>query len=376
MTSDDTGARRIRIGLLFGGRSAEHDVSLRSALTIIDALDPEKFDILPIGITRSGQWLSGGDPMRALTSASPMFHVGSGEESSDETLDASATSALVSQAGSSASMSVPNGITESVDIVFPALHGPMGEDGTVQGMLELAGVPYVGSGVLGSAVAMDKAVTKTVLEQAGLPQVPWRLVIRKDWRRDPAGTRDWIATSIGFPCFVKPANMGSSVGISKVHGIDEFDTAMELATFHDRRIVIEQGVPAREIEIAVLGNDEPIASVAGEVRPRGEYYDYNAKYVDDTAELIIPAPVDADLLGYLQGLAVDAFKALDLAGLARVDFFIERNTDRVFINEINTLPGFTSISMYPMLWEASGVPIGELIDRLIQLALERHAERC
>lgn len=375
MPSDETGTRRIRIGLLFGGRSAEHDVSLRSALTIMNALDPEKFDIMPIGITRSGQWLSGGDPMRALTAASPMFHIGSREDSSEETLDAIATSALVSRAGSLASASVPSGIADAVDIVFPVLHGPMGEDGTVQGMLELAGVPYVGSGVLGSAVAMDKAVTKTVLEQAGLPQVPWRLVTRKEWRRDPAVARDWIASSIGFPCFVKPANMGSSVGISKVHGIDEFDAAMELAAFHDRRIVVEQGVAAREIEIAVLGNDEPIASVAGEVRPKGEFYDYSAKYVDDTAELIIPASLEADLLGYLQGLAVDAFKALDLAGLARVDFFIERETDRVFINEINTLPGFTSISMYPMLWEASGVPIAELLDRLIQFALERHAER-
>jgi D-alanine-D-alanine ligase len=375
MTHDENGPRRIRIGILFGGRSAEHDVSLRSAQTIMNALDPEKFDIMPIGITRSGQWLSGGDPMQALTAASPMFHLGSGEDASSESLGASETSTLVARAGSSASGSVPTGITDSVDIVFPALHGPLGEDGTVQGMLELAGVPYVGSGVLGSAVAMDKAVTKTMLEQAGLPQIPWRLVTRKAWRQDPDSIRAWIAESIGFPCFVKPANMGSSVGISKVHGVDEFDPAMDLAAYHDRRIVIEQGVNAREIEIAVLGNDDPIASVAGEIRPRGEFYDYDAKYIDDTAELIVPAAVDPDLLGYMQGLAVDAFKALDLAGLARVDFFIERNTDRVFINEINTMPGFTSISMYPMLWEASGVPISELIDRLIQLALERHQER-
>ncbi len=375
MTNNETGTQRIRLGLLFGGRSAEHDVSLRSAQTIIDALDPEKFDILPIGITRSGQWLSGGDPMQALTAASPMFHLGSGEDASEETLDADATSAIVSHAGTSSSMSVPSGVTDAVDIVFPALHGPMGEDGTVQGMLELAGVPYVGSGVLGSAVAMDKAVTKTILAQAGLPQIPWQLVTRKDWHRDPAGTKSGIAESIGFPCFVKPANMGSSVGISKVHDIDEFDAAMKLAAFHDRRIVIEQGVSAREIEVAVLGNEEPIASVAGEVRPRGEFYDYNAKYIDDTAELIVPAQLQPDLLRCLQELAVDAFKALDLAGLARVDFFVEHDSGQVYINEINTLPGFTSISMYPMLWAASGVPIGELIDRLIQLALERHAER-
>jgi len=374
MTQGQNGNRKIRIGLLFGGRSAEHDVSLRSAITIMNALDPDRYEVVPIGITRSGQWLSGGDPMRALTAASPMFHLEAGEDVSQETLDGDATSTLVARAGSSASAAVPAGVTEGVDLVFPALHGPMGEDGTVQGMLELAGVPYIGSGVLGSAVAMDKAVTKTILEGAGLPQVPWRLVTRNAWRRDRAAITDEISESVGFPCFVKPANMGSSVGISKVHHPVELDAAMELAACHDRRIVVEQGVTAREIEIAVLGNDEPVASVAGEVRPAGEFYDYNAKYVDDTAELIIPAEIDPDLLAYMQGIAVDAFKALDLAGLARVDFFIERETDRVYVNEINTLPGFTSISMYPMLWEASGVPIGELIDRLAQLALERHAE--
>ncbi|MBA3276323.1 MAG: D-alanine--D-alanine ligase [Chloroflexia bacterium] len=374
MTQDDNGSRKIRIGLIFGGRSAEHDVSLRSALTIMDALDSDKFEVTPIGITRSGNWLSGGDPMQALTAASPMFHLGDGEDSSTETLDAGATSALVAQAGSAASASVPRGITETVDIVFPALHGPMGEDGTVQGMLELAGVPYVGSGVLGSAVAMDKAVTKTILEGAGLPQIPWRLVTRKTWRADPAGVTNGVAGSLGFPCFVKPANMGSSVGISKVRGVEELAAAMDLAATHDRRIVIERGIVGREIEIAVLGNDEPIASVAGEVRPQGEYYDYNAKYMDDTAELIIPAPMDPELLVHMQRLAVEAFKALDLAGLARVDFFIERETDRVFINEVNTLPGFTSISMYPLLWAASGVPPGELVERLVRLGLERHTE--
>jgi len=375
MTHDDHVARRIRIALLFGGRSAEHDVSLRSAQTIMNVLDPKRFEVLPIGITRSGQWLSGGDPMRALTAASPMFHLGDGEERSLQTLDEAETSALAERAGSAASRSAPPGLTDGVDIVFPALHGPMGEDGTVQGMLELTGMPYVGSGVLGSAVAMDKAVTRTILDHAGLPQLPWRLVTRKDWRRDPDGIASWISEAIGFPCFVKPANLGSSVGISKVHSLGEFEAAMNLAAHHDRRIVIERGVKARELELAVLGNDEPIASVAGEIRPEGEFYDYNAKYVDDTAELVIPARIDSDLLGYLQGLAIDAFKALDLAGMARVDFFVEHDTDRVYVNEVNTLPGFTSISMYPMLWGASGVPLDELVDRLIQLALERHADR-
>jgi D-alanine-D-alanine ligase len=281
---------------------------------------------------------------------------------------------LVAKAGSNATAHVPGGLTDGLDVVFPALHGPMGEDGTVQGMLELAGVPYIGSGVVGSAVAMDKAITKTILAQAGLPQLPWRLVTRKEWHQDPTGVAAWIAESIGFPCFAKPANLGSSVGISKVKGPEDLHDAMQLAAHHDRRIVVEQGVTGREIEIAVLGNAEPIASVAGEIVPHGEFYDYNAKYVDDTAELVIPARIDGDMLGYMQNLAVDAFQALDLAGLARVDFFIEKDTDKVFINEVNTIPGFTSISMYPMLWEASGVPLPELVERLVQLALERYAE--
>jgi D-alanine-D-alanine ligase len=375
MSRHESATRKIRIALLFGGRSAEHDVSLRSAMTVIDAIDPDRYEVVPIGITRSGQWLSGGDPIQALTAASPMFHLGEGEQASIESLDADATLALVADAGSAATKTVPGGVTEGIDVVFPVLHGPMGEDGTVQGMLELAGVPYVGSGVLGSSVAMDKAITKTILDQAGLPQLPWRLIGRKEWHRDPAEITSWIVEKLGFPCFVKPANLGSSVGISKVHDVGELAPAMNLAGHFDRRIVIEQGVVGREIELAVLGNDEPIASVAGEIRPRGEFYDYEAKYLDDSAELIIPAPIDGNLLAYLQELAVDAFRALDLAGLARVDFFVERDTDRVYINEVNTIPGFTSISMYPMLWAASGLPIADLVDRLVQLALERHAER-
>ncbi len=375
MTSQQDGVRRIRIGIIFGGQSAEHDVSLRSALTIIDALDSSRFEVVPIGISRSGRWISGGDPMQALTAASPMFHLGEGEDASVESLGEAETLALIDRAGATATSGVPLGITESVDVFFPALHGPMGEDGTLQGLLELAGVPYVGSGVLGSAVGMDKAITKTILDQVGLPQLPWRLVTRKDWRDRPDETAAWLEEALGFPCFVKPANMGSSVGVSKVHHAGELADAMNLAAQFDRRIVVEQGVNAREIEMAVMGNDEPIASVAGEVRPAGEFYDYNAKYIEDTAELIIPADIDPDLLGYLQAAAVDAFSALDLAGLARVDFFVERDTDRVYINEVNTLPGFTSISMYPMLWEATGVPISELVERLVQLALERHAER-
>lgn len=375
MTLDSDHDSRIRVALLFGGKSAEHDVSLRSAQTIMGAFDPGRYDVVPIGITRQGRWLSGGDPMAALTAASPMFHLGEGEQASDASLDEEATSALAVASGSNASLAIPSSMTQDIDVVFPALHGPMGEDGTLQGMLELAGVPYVGAGVLGSSVAMDKAMTKTVLTQAGLPQLPWRMVLRKECERDPGGVAEWLASTIGFPCFVKPANLGSSVGISKVAGAEDLLPALKLAGQHDRKIVIEQGVDAREIEMAVLGNDEPVASVAGEIVPRDGFYDYNAKYIDDSAELIVPAGIDPEVLIYLQGLAVDTFRALDLSGMARVDFFIERSTDRIFINEVNTLPGFTSISMYPMLWQASGVPLDQLVDRLVRLALERHAER-
>lgn len=375
MTAVPNGPRKIRVALLFGGQSAEHDVSLRSAQTIMRAFDDQRYEIVPIGITRLGRWVSGGDPMAALTAASPMFHLGEGEQASVASLDEAKTSVLVAASGSDASLAIPSSMTQDVDVVFPALHGPMGEDGTLQGMLELAGVPYIGAGVLGSSVAMDKAMAKTVLTQAGLPQLPWRMVLHKEWERDGSAISEWVAHAIGFPCFIKPANLGSSVGISKVNGPAELPAAMAIAGEHDRRIVVEQGVDAREIEMAVLGNDDPIASIAGEIVPRDGFYDYNAKYIDDSAELIVPAEIEPDLLGSLQGLAIDTFRALDLAGMARVDFFVERDTDRVYINEVNTLPGFTSISMYPMLWEASGVPLGELVDRLVQLALERHADR-
>lgn len=363
-----SGARKIRVAVLFGGRSGEHDVSLRSAETIMGALDPEKYEIVPVGITRDGQWLSGGDQLAELEAASPFFALDSSSTASD-----SSSTTYPLDSGRSVN-ALPGTAVNAVDVVFPALHGPMGEDGTVQGMLELAGVPYVGSGVLGSAVAMDKAVTKVLLAQAGLPQLPWRLVHRKDWEREPEAITLAVAGSIGFPCFIKPANLGSSVGISKVSAADHLAGAMELAARYDRKVIVEQGVNAREIEMAVLGNDVPMASVAGEIVPRGEFYDYDAKYVDDSAELIVPAKVDPDLLAYMQELALDAFRSLDLAGMARVDFFLERDTDRVFVNEVNTIPGFTSISMYPMLWQASGVPLAELVDRLIDLALERFHE--
>ncbi|MGN6031682.1 MAG: D-alanine--D-alanine ligase [Thermomicrobiales bacterium] len=367
-TSNPSMSRKVRVAVLFGGQSDEHDVSLRSAQTIMDALDSDRYEVVPVGITREGQWVANGDPLKALQSISPMFALKAGDDPGEDVDTGSSTDVVAVEVGGSG---LPAGLTETVDIVFPALHGPKGEDGTVQGMLELAGVPYIGSGVLGSAVAMDKAVTKNLLTQAGLPQVPWVQVLRRDWERDQEAIEQLVGERLGYPCFVKPANMGSSVGVGKARNPVELHDALREASRFDRKLVIEQGVDAREIELAVLGNDDPIVSVAGEVVPAGEFYDYNAKYIDDDAQLIIPARIDREVLAYMQELAIAAFQALDLAGLARVDFFLEKETDRVFINEVNTIPGFTSISMYPMLWEASGVPLADLVDRLVQLGVER-----
>ncbi|MCO5217608.1 MAG: D-alanine--D-alanine ligase [Thermomicrobiales bacterium] len=366
MTTDNSQPRKIRVAVVFGGRSDEHDVSLRSARTIMDALDPARYDIVPIGITRSGQWLAGDDPHAALVAESPMFHLTAGENTAVPTSDWKIEPVIGAEA------LPPQYAAEGIDVFFPALHGPMGEDGTLQGMLELAGVPYVGSGVLGSAVSMDKAMTKVVLEQAGVPQLPWMLVTRREWQQNPDAVISRIEASLPYPVFVKPANMGSSVGVSKSKSAADLRTALQEAAHFDRRIVIEQGVVGRELEMGVLGNEAPITSGLGEIRPRGEFYDYASKYLDDSAELIIPADVDPAVQTEMERIAVDAFIALDLAGLARVDFFLENDTNQIYLNEVNTLPGFTSISMYPMLWEQAGISLPELVNRLLELALERH----
>ena len=364
--------RKVRVAVIFGGQSDEHDVSLRSAQTVIGALDPARYDVVPIGITRDGRWLSDGDPMVALTATSPLFHLSEGSGSGPE---GPSTSDLVST-GSPAEGSLTAGfgqvMGDRIDVVFPVLHGPRGEDGTIQGMMELAGMVYVGSGVLGSSVAMDKAMTKTVLAQAGLPQVPYLLVQRREWQRQPDRVREMVTEGIGYPCFVKPANMGSSVGVSKVHGPAELASAMDAAAHHDRRILIERGVDVREVEVSVLGNEDPITSVVGEIVPANEFYDYESKYVVDGSKLIIPADLPADTVSEIQRIAVRAFQALDLAGLARVDFFVERTTGQVWINEANTIPGFTATSMYPLLWQASGMPLAELVNSLVALAVDRH----
>lgn len=366
MTTDNSQPRKIRVAVVFGGRSDEHDVSLRSARTIMDALDPARYDIVPIGITRSGQWLAGDDPHAALVARSPMFHLTSGENTAVPTSDWKVEVVVGAEA------LPPQHAAEGIDVFFPALHGPMGEDGTLQGMLELAGVPYVGSAVLGSSLAMDKAMTKVVLEQAGVPQLPWLLVTRREWQQNPEAVITRIESSLPYPVFVKPANMGSSVGVSKAKTSTDLRIALQEAAHFDRRIVIEQGVTGRELEMGVLGNEAPITSGLGEIKPRSEFYDYASKYLDDSAELIIPADVDPDLQAEMERIAVDAFIALDLAGLARVDFFLENETNQIYLNEVNTIPGFTSISMYPMLWEQAGVPLPELVNRLVELALERH----
>lgn len=369
MTSNSSPARKTRVAVVFGGRSDEHDVSLRSAQTIMDALDPDTYEVVPIGITRSGQWLAGDDPHAALVSDSPMFHLTTGEDS------AIPTSERIIQPVIGADALLPKDAAVDIDVFFPALHGPMGEDGTIQGMLEMAGVPYVGSGVLGSAVGMDKAMTKVILEQAGVPQLPWLLITRREWQQDPDATMARIESRLPYPVFVKPANMGSSVGVSKAKSTDELRTALQEAAHFDRRVVIEQGVVGRELEMGVLGNEAPITSGVGEIRPRGEFYDYASKYLDDSAELIIPADVEPEIQKEMERIAVESFIALDLAGLARVDFFVEEGTNQIYLNEVNTLPGFTSISMYPMLWNQAGISLPELVNKLVELALERHSHK-
>ncbi|MDE2991905.1 MAG: D-alanine--D-alanine ligase [Chloroflexota bacterium] len=351
---------RLRIGVIFGGRSGEHEVSLRSASFVMDSLDRAKYDVVPIGIGKQGEWLLDADPMRRL-SAAPAAESGA-------SLPVTLPTAHLPAAGRAS--------VGALDLVFPMLHGTYGEDGTVQGLLELADLPYVGSGVTGSAVAMDKGLANTILRDHGLPVGSWQVVTAPMWRADPAIVRADIEARLSYPLFVKPCNLGSSVGVSKVHHAGELDDAMAAAAEFDRRIIVEQGIPnAREIEVSILGNDEPEASVCGEVVPAGEFYDYVSKYEDDRSQAIVPADLPPALADRIRQDAVRAFCALDCAGYARVDFLVDAETLEPVIGEINTIPGFTEISMYPKLWEASGVPARELMDRLIRLALERHQER-
>jgi D-alanine-D-alanine ligase len=352
--------------VLFGGRSAEHEISVISARSVLDALDPERYEAIPIGVTKLGRWrlMPAGPP--ALPSGEATTGLPGVEASTGEAV------ALDQEPGRHALVG-PDGSRTEIDVVFPVMHGPYGEDGSVQGFLEMAGIPYVGAGVLGSAVGMDKAVQKVLFESVGIPVVEHLVLHEREWEADPGDVLRRVA-SLGFPLFAKPAALGSSVGITKVPGPDAIRPALEEAFRYGRKAVLERAVEgAREIECAILGNDDPIASIAGEIVPRGhEFYDYEAKYLDEHgAELIVPADVPPETLEEIRRLAVAAFRAIDCAGMARVDFFLTPG-GRVFLNEVNTIPGFTSISMYPKLWEASGLSYPELVDRLIELAIERH----
>jgi D-alanine-D-alanine ligase len=352
--------KRIRLAILYGGRSAEHQISVVSARSVMEALDPERFEAVPIGITRDGAWL----PARSPLELNPP----------DGTLpEVEAAGAEVALRPEQAPLAAPG--VGRIDVVFPILHGPYGEDGTVQGLFELADLPYVGSGVLASALAMDKAMAKVVLAQAGLPQAPYLVVHERAWDTEPDRVAAEVAERLGWPVFTKPARLGSSIGITKVKKPDELASGLAAAFAHDAKALVEKGIVARELECGVLGNDAPEASVVGEVVPGREFYDFEAKYLDESLKLEIPAPVPDEVKARVRELSLRAFQALDCEGLARVDCFYEEATGRVLLNEVNTIPGFTPKSMFPLLWAASGLAYPDLVARLVDLAVERHAAR-
>jgi D-alanine-D-alanine ligase len=352
--------KRLRVGVLFGGRSGEHEVSLASAASVIRGLDPDKYEAVPIGITKEGHWLIGAGAQKMLP------EVLKGGQRVMMTADPT-DAALMKLDGS--------GGGTRLDVVFPVMHGTYGEDGTIQGLLDLAGLPFVGAGVLGSAIAMDKDVAKRLLQAAKIPVVPWVAVPRAEWEKSPADVVQTIESKFQYPVFTKPATLGSSVGMTKVHSHEELAPALNLAAEFAQKILVERAMVAREIEVSVLGNKEPAASVPGEIVPHREFYDYAAKYLEEGTQLLIPAKLTRAQVKKFQSLAVAAFRALELCGMARVDFFLEKEGGKIFLNEVNTIPGFTSISMYPKLWEASGIPFRDLIDKLIELALEQHREK-
>jgi len=362
------GIKKIRVGIIFGGRSGEHEVSFCSASSIIKAIDKDKYTVVPIGITKEGRWISPQDSELALQSGK---------------IDGKNTVILLNDSFSKSLICIDNNqrldkssALEKLDVIFPVLHGPYGEDGTVQGLLELANIPYVGAGVAASAISMDKDLMKIIFQQKSLPILKWLTIKRKEWQKDKEKILSLVQDDFKYPLFVKPTNLGSSVGITKVHKKEELEKAIDLASSYDRKILIEKGLEeVREIECGVLGNDEPRASVVGEVKPAGEFYDYDSKYIDESTQLIIPADLPYGVSKEVQEIALRAFKALDAAGMARVDFFVSKKENKIYLSEINTIPGFTSTSMYPRLWEASCIPYPELIDRLIQLALERHQDK-
>jgi D-alanine-D-alanine ligase len=369
--------KKLRVGVIYGGRSGEHEVSLASAAAVFQNLDPERYLPIAILIDKEGRWALPARPP-AISVAADVIHAGRKGISEPSAREAH----LVAHPGGDTLLTVDrreNGAVVSglgLDVVFPVLHGPYGEDGTVQGLLELANVPYVGAGVLASAVGMDKAAMKKVFAADHLPICDYEVVLAREWRRDERTIMNAIAARLGFPVFVKPANLGSSVGISKARHAVELRDAINLAAEFDRKVVVEAAVPkAREIECSVIGNDEPEASVPGEVVPSREFYDYQAKYLDSGSQLLIPAPLSKSLTEKVRELAIGAFRAIDGSGMARVDFLLAGETGLLYLNEVNTIPGFTTIGMYSKMWAASGLPFPALLDRLIGLALERHAEK-
>lgn len=366
--------KKIRVGLVFGGRSGEHEVSLASAQAVQANLDPEKYEVVPIGITKTGSWLLGTEP-RLLQAAEQQAYAahdsGMPNHTTAVTLtgDPSVRRLIPIQSGPDL------GNQGALDVIFPVMHGTYGEDGSLQGLLDMANVPYVGCGVLGAALGMDKEKMKMVFESAGLPNVAYIVFRRNEWERTPTTLMERIEQRLSYPVFVKPVNLGSSVGITKAHNRQELEHAINVAAEFDRKIIVEQGINCREFECAVLGNDEPLASVVGEIVSSNEFYDYRAKYIDGKSRAIIPADLPQEIAEEMRRQAIAAFTALDLNGLSRVDFFLEHETNKIYLNEVNTMPGFTEISMYPKLWEASGLSYPQLLDRMIELAIERHTDR-
>ena len=384
--------KKLRVGILFGGRSGEHEVSLLSAASVLKAINKEKYEVVPIGITKEGRWLTESHAERLLGGKGEPAETGRHLRAGDPETTPGAVLLAKGEAVIVPPVPQPHGLMPfesaagatqkgiDVDVIFPVLHGTFGEDGTIQGLLELADIPYVGAGVLGSAAGMDKDIMKQLFAGAGLTIVKHATILRKQWEKEPKKATKLVESKLKYPVFVKPANLGSSVGISKARDRKELGPAIELAAGYDRKIVIEQGVggkkhKARELEVSVLGNDEPRASIVGEIVPAAEFYDYNAKYLDEGSKLVIPAKLSKKQTKEVQEMAVRAFQAVDCSGLARVDFLMDPKHGKLYLNEINTMPGFTSISMYPKLWAASGLEYSNLIDRLIQLALERAEEK-
>jgi D-alanine-D-alanine ligase len=388
--------KKLRVGILFGGRSGEHEVSLLSAASVFNAIDKDKYEVVPIGITKEGRWLTAehaenlleGKPIHAprpLRAGDPETTPGAAVLAQGESVvvppePMHREGGLVPFQSDATQMRRASDRAINVDVIFPVLHGTFGEDGTIQGLLELADIAYIGAGVLGSAAGMDKDIMKSLFITAGIPIVRHVTILRSAWEKEPKKVQKQVESKLKYPVFVKPANLGSSVGISKAHNRKELGPAIEEAAKFDRKIVIEKGVggkrkKAREIECSVLGNDDPVASIPGEIIPSTEFYDYNAKYLDEGSQLIIPAKLTKAEIKKVQELAVRAFKAVDCSGLARADFLMDPTTRKIYLNEINTMPGFTSISMYPKLWAASGLAYPDLIDRLIQLGIERHEDK-